>query len=91
MNSDIEFVQDNDRLLINRQSSVRPIDLNHDTDTLKCFITGQTPDHLISSFDIDIDSVLDGKTLKYQIDFDIMDVNIMYSMPRLKIRKRKSK
>ena len=89
--SHIEFFQDKDVLLVRRRGSHRANDVGQTEETLKCYITGDTPDHFITDFDIELDRILDGEQFKYQIDFDISAVNIMYNQPRLKIRKRKIK
>lgn len=53
------------------------------------YVVGESPDHFIDDFTVDMSKLRIGKIEKYEVDFDIDDVEIMYSHPTLRINKRK--
>lgn len=85
----IEIIQQDDILIITAQAVDQLRDLNISERTMPCYIVTYSPDHLIGKFDLNLEKLLAGKVLRFGIDFDLNDVMIMYSMPKLNIRKRK--
>ncbi|GEM_PF-5723868 len=55
---------------------------------LPLYFTGKTTDHYISKHIIDVNKLRMGNKERIAVDFDIMDVNILYQNPALKLNKR---
>lgn len=53
------------------------------------YIVGQTPDEYLTKFSVDIGKLRMGQKEKFSVDFDIMDANILYHNPALRVNKRK--
>ena len=84
--ADIELVQNTDNeLLVSATTEL----LTSSKRSIPLYIVKDTPDHVIGSFDIDIDRLKAGDSMKYRTDFDLDDVDIIHNEPSLKIGKRK--
>ena len=57
--------------------------------TMNFYVVGETPDQYHGTFDVDISRVRMGQEEKFEVDFDIDEVNLMYRNPYLKVDKRK--
>ena len=55
---------------------------------VKFYIVGDTPDRYHAELSVDINRLRMGKPTKFKIDFDIMDMNIIYQNHLLKVNKR---
>jgi len=53
------------------------------------YLVDDTPDQYIAKMAVDISKLRMGNIQRFNVDFDIMDVNIMYHHSRLKVKKRK--
>ena len=53
------------------------------------YIVGDTPDEYLAQLSIDISKLRMGQKEKFAVDFDIMDANILYHNPALKVNKRR--
>lgn len=53
------------------------------------FIVTDSPDHYIGTFDVDMSRIRVGRTMKFEVDFDLEDVNIIHRNPSVKVIKRK--
>jgi hypothetical protein len=57
--------------------------------TLNFFVVDETPDHYIDMFSVNVSRLRTGQPERYQIDFDIDQVELIYANPRLRVSKRK--
>jgi hypothetical protein len=53
------------------------------------FIVTDSPDHYVGTFDVDMSRLRIGQEMKFEVDFDIDDVNIMHRNANIKVIKRK--
>jgi hypothetical protein len=54
------------------------------------FVVGTTPDHYMGTFEVDVSRLRMGQQEKYEVDFDIEQIQLMYRNPLLRINKRKT-
>ena len=57
---------------------------------LDFFVVGESPDHYLGGFSIDVSRLRIGQPEQYQIDFDIDQIDLIYANPRLQVSKRKT-
>jgi len=53
------------------------------------YVVGESPDHYIDHFGVDMSRLRVGQSEKFQVNFDIEEVDLMYLHPSLRINKRK--
>jgi hypothetical protein len=87
--SHIEFNQTGDKIEIKSivdatQLTVAGLHQRH----LTFYIVGDTPDEYYDHITVNVNDLRMGKTTKFIIDFDIMDMNIIYRNQLLKVNKR---
>lgn len=56
---------------------------------LKMYVVGDVPDQYLDYFDLDLSKLRMGVVEKFEIDFDLDEVNILHQNSKLKINKRK--
>ena len=89
--SHIELVQQGKYITVNSLVSADQLfdDAGLWKTQLEFFVVGDTPDHYMGSFSIDISRLRIGQLEKYQVDFDIDQIDLIYTNPKLRVSKRK--
>lgn len=86
----IEFVQENNSLVITSLISPQQIDnAGIKENYMDFYVVGKTPDHYLQTIRVDMSKLRMGQQLKLIMNHDIDNVNIMYKNEKLHISKRK--
>ena len=89
-NGHITFNQSGDQLLIASAVTTEQMELiGYTSRFMEFYIVGDTPDKLIACLKVDIHKLQAGQIERFDLDYDIDKVNILYHNPKLKVNKRK--
>lgn len=86
----IDFSQTDKQLIVSSVVTTEQfIETGMPNNVMEFYIVGDTPDKFVTQLSVDMAKLQVGQLERFDIDFDINYVNIMYQNPKLKVNKRK--
>lgn len=89
-NAHLRFVQQNDIVTVESLVGAEQLDdVGINQLGLSFFVIKGDPDHYLGTFEIDMSRIRMGQQEKFQVDFDIDEIDLLYQNQALKVNKRK--